>query len=300
MPATWDRPGTSATLRYAEVVRASSLASFVVAAAVAMGAFVSGCARPAAKSAVPTRKATLACPRGAFATELDALMPRLLPPQTFELVPATILDKSVEPGCIVPFRREPDERLLDAGRIEVFLGVRAEPNKASKRVGRGDLTVGRGALRLSVHDDAGDETMSLVVTGAHVALKLRGADPYDADVHLDDDQPLPLPLDALVASLSPCDTDERTGKTVDGNQIEAKRGAFPLFRGRFLDTQATMAIDTSVMCGADDARLAWRTATGDTLPFLLLASARAPRTLLIRRQAASVTDPAADPGMVAH
>lgn len=259
---------------------------------------LAACTPPAPK--VPTRKATLACPRGAFATELDGLMPRLLPPQTFELVPVTTLDKTVEPGCIVPFRRDPDERLLDAGRIEVFVGVRTEPGKPGKRIGRGNLTLGRGALRLSVHDDAGDETMSLVVAGAHVALQLRGATPFDGDVRLEDEQPLPLPLDALVAALSPCDADERTGKTLDGNQIEARRGPFPLFRGRFLDTQATMAIDTSVLCGADDARLAWRTASGDTLPFLLLASARAPHTLLIRRQPASVVDPAVDPGMVAH
>lgn len=281
-------------------VRWSAPASFVGAAVLASGALVAGCSRPAPRSTVPVRKATLACPRGAFATELDALMPQLLPPQTFELVPATTLDKSVEPGCIVPFRRAPDDRLLDAGRIEVFLGARAEPNKPSKRVGRGSLTVGRSALRLSVHDDAGDETLSLVVDGVHVALRLRGAAPFDGDVRLDDDVALPLPLDALVASLSPCDADERTGKTLDGNQIEAKRGSFPLFRGRFLDSQATLAIDTSVLCGAEDARLAWRTASGDTLPFLLLASVRSPRTLLIRRQAASVTDPAVDPGMVAH
>lgn len=258
------------------------------------------CVPAAPKSKVPTRKADLACPRGAFAAELDALMPQLSAKQTFELVPATQLDTSVEPGCIVPFRREPDEKVLDAGRVEVFTGLRAAPNKAAVRIGRGKLSLGRATLRLSVHNDAGDETMFLTVDGSHVVMRLGADKPLDAEVRLDDDSPLPVPLDALVAALATCDADQRTGKTLDGNQIEAKRGAFSLYRGRFLDAQSTLAVDTSVLCGGDDARLAWRTASGDTLPFLLLASARSPRTLLIRRQAASVTDPAVDPGIVGH
>ena len=259
-----------------------------------------GCGAATSQPQVPTRKATLACPRGAFAAELDALMPQLVAQKTFDLVPPAKIDPTIEPGCVVPFRREPDERFLDAGRVEVHITSRAKPEKKPVRVGRGNLRLGRASLELDVHDDGGDETLFVSLKGAHVLVRMKGDPPIELDVSLDSDTPLPLPLDALVASLDKCDGDERTGKTVDGNQIEAKRGNFLLYRGRFLDTMGTLAIDTSVLCGGGDARLAWRTATGDTLPFLLVASARSDRTMLIQRQAASKTESGTDPGVIGH
>ncbi len=264
------------------------------------GSALLGCSTAPAQGKVPSRKSTLSCPRGAFAAELDTLMPQLFAQKTVDLVPPAKIDTSIEPGCIVPFRREPDERFLDAGRVEVFTTSRTKPEKQPHRVGRGNLKLGRGSLELDVHNDGGDETLFVSLKGSHVVLRSKGDAPLDLDVNLESDTPLPLPLDALVASLDKCDADERTGKSVDGNQIEAKRGNFMLYRGRFLDTQATLAIDTSVMCGGGDARLAWRTASGDTLPFLLVASARSDRTMLIQRQPGSKTESGTDPGVIGH
>ena len=209
--------------------------------------------------------ATPACPRGAFANELEGLLPSLAPVVPVELIPVTTLDRKIEPGCVVPFRKDPDERLLDVGRVVVKTASRTQKGK-SMLLGRGRLEVGRRALRLRLMNVAGDESLALMVDGAHVSYRAKGEAPFEGDIAAGDESPLPLPFDALVAALDKCDDDQRLGRTEDGNVIEARRGELGLWRSRWMDANVNAIVDTSVACTKDDARLVWRTAVGDCLP----------------------------------
>jgi hypothetical protein len=99
-----------------------------------------------------------------------------------------------------------------------------------------------------------------------------------------------------VASLDVCDRDQRLGRTEDGNVVEAVRGSMPLWRSRWVAENATAIVDTSMACSKDDARLVWRTAVGDLLPMLAVASVRSDRTLLVVRQGPSDTEDINDYG----
>lgn len=231
---------------------------------------------------VPVHRAKPACARGAFATELDTLLPSLYPASVVSLIPAAGIDKKIEPGCVVPFRRDPDERLLDVGRVTVRTATRSKKGKATV-LGRGRLEIGRRALRLTVHNEAGDESLALTIDGAHVVMREAGKK-LVTDVSLSDESDLPLPLDALVAALDDCAADERLGRTEDGNIIEARRGELGLWRSRWMDANQTAVVDTSFACTKSDARLVWRTAVGDILPMLAVASVRSDRVMVIARQ----------------
>lgn len=223
------------------------------------------------------------------------MLPSIDPLRVVSLVPATAIDKKIEPGCVVPFRREPDDRMIDVGRVVVRILARKHREKA-RIVGRGRLEIGRRKLRLHAQNDAGDESLAIEVDGHHVKLHEKGHGAFDSDVALDGVDPLPLPLDALVAALDDCATDERLGKTEDGNVIEARRGALPMWRSRWMDGAQTAVVDTSVVCTASDARLLWRTAVGEVLPMIAVASARSERVLVIVRQGASDSSDITDYG----
>lgn len=240
--------------------------------------------QPQGRTAVPV------CPHGAFAAELEAMLPPVAPVKPVTLVPAASIEANIEPGCVLPFRSDPDERVLDVGRVVVKTVRRGTPGSKPMRVGRGRLVVGRRVLRLHVANEAGDETLSIEIDGTHVRAKERKGAAFDSDVSLDDDSSLPLPFDALVAALDRCDADKRLGKTADGNVIEARRGELALWRSRWMDQAATSVIDTSVVCTAADARLLWRTAAGEMLPMIAVASARSDRVLTITRQGPSETE----------
>lgn len=253
------------------------------------------CGEQQLKPQVPGRIVTPGCPKGAFAAEVERILPNLEPVRAVGLLPASGLDPKIEPGCVVPFRKEPDDRLIDVGRVVAktyAVGVKAKP----VLLGRGRLEVGRRALRLRLQNVAGDEVFSLTVAGTHVVLDEKGESHFEGDVSLDDDGKLPLPLDALVAALDVCDRDQRLGRTEDGNVVEAVRGSMPLWRSRWVADGATAVVDTSVACGKDDARLVWRTAVGDLLPMIAVASARSDRTLLVVRQGPTDTDDVVDYG----
>ena len=245
-----------------------------------------------------SRKAFPTCLRGTFAAELDDLIPPLSPVRPVTLFPVKSINRRIEPGCIVPFRDEPgQEALVDVGRVVVKSTKRNMPKPKGEQLGRGRLQIGRGQLRLTLLNDAGDEFWELRVEHRHVVFKRKGAAAFDEDIGLDDATPLPLPFDALVNALERCDDDERLGITEEGNVVEARRRSVPLWRSRWLQLDGNAAVDTSVMCGPNDARLAWRTSAGDVLPMLLVISARSDRTLLISRQPPSDTDDWTDPGM---
>jgi hypothetical protein len=241
------------------------------------------------------REVMPACPAGPFATEVATLLPSLAPITKVALLPVKTLDRSIEPGCIVPFRKEPDDRLIDVGRVvgtTMMRGGRGKPTV----IGRGRLEIGRRALHLRLANDAGDATLTIDLDGSHVKLAEKGQAPFEADVLLEGDEPLPLPVDALVAALDRCDDDARLGRTEDGNVIEARRGALALWRSRWIDREASAAVDTSFACAPSDARFVWRTASGDTLPMIALGSARSQRVLVIARQGGSNTEDITDPG----
>lgn len=253
------------------------------------------CGEQAVRPQVPGRIVMPGCPRGSFAAEVERILPRLEPVRQVGLLPAAGLDRKYEPGCVVPFRKEPDERMLDVGRVVAktwTLGAKAKP----VLLGRGRLEVGRRALNLRLQNDAGDEVFALVLKGNHVVLDEKGQKHFEADVTLDDDGRLPLPLDALVAALDVCDQDQRLGRTEDGNLVEAVRGSMPLWRSRWLGDASTALVDTSVGCSKDDARLVWRTAVGDLLPMLAVASVRSDRALLVVRQGPTDTEDVTDYG----
>lgn len=250
----------------------------------------------------PGRSATPTCLRGAFAAELDRHLPPLTPVRPISLFDAAKLDPRIEPGCVLPFHDKPGiEAETDVGRVLARVTRRSDKNAPKlgkpQLVGRGTLRVGRARLHLDVRNDAGDVTLAIAVEGRSVQMKWKGAPDFDGEVTLAGNEPLPLPLDALVAAIDRCDADERLGASEDGNVVEARRLGLSLWRARYLETDGSFAVDTSVLCGADDARLAWRTAAGDTLPMLALASARSDVTLLIERQTASFTEDYVDPGM---
>lgn len=259
---------------------------------------VVACAPPggARSPTVPPREVRPACPRGPFATELDAVLPALAPVQSVSLIAAGSIDEKVEPGCVIPFRREPDDRLLDVGRVVGRIWSRSKKEKP-KVVGRGRLELGRRAMRLRLHNDGGDAALSITLDGAHVVVQEKGAAAFEADVAFDATDALPLPLDALVAALDDCATDTRLGRTEDGNIIEARRGAVPLWRSRWMNAAQTSIVDTSFACSQSDARLMWRTAVGDLLPMIAVASVRSDRVLVLTRQGASETEDISDYGV---
>jgi hypothetical protein len=258
--------------------RSRTLLGAVVVTLAACG----GASRPKA----PARVTTPACPAGPFAAEIERLLPSLSPPKPVALYPAEGLDPSLEPGCVVPFRKQPDERLLDVGLVVVQthqIGSTSPPVV----VGRGRLEVGRRALRLRATDPSGVEALALTIDGSHVVLDELGKNRFEADVSVDGAGPLPLPLDALVAGLDTCKADERLGRTEDGDVVQARRGSVPLWRTRWIANDASAIVDTSTGCSEADARLVWRSGFGDLLPMFAVASVRSERTLLLVRQAPS-------------
>ena len=264
-----------------------SIVLFVVAST-----FVGGCdASPNARVPVgPSRKVVPNCTRGSFAEDLERAMPPFDTAASVDLFAATAIERSIEPGCIVPFREKPGlEAMIDVGAVVGFLTPRTLGGKPIA-LGRGTLQVGRETMRLSLHDAGGDETLGLEVDGARVRVRRKGAPAFEAVIDLASDEALSLPLDALIASLSRCDDDERLGASGDGNVVAAKRLGRELWRARWLRGNGEMAVDTSVWCDAGDARLAWRTVEGEGLPSLSLASARAPVTMRIEREAPSWTE----------
>lgn len=253
------------------------------------------CGEQQVKPRTPLRVATPLCQKGPFATEMERLLPLLAPLRPVGLFAPTGLDPKLEPGCVVPFRKEPDDRLIDVGRVVAktsTVGAKEKP----VLLGRGRLEVGRRALRLRLMNAGGDEVFALVVDGAHVTLTEKGKKPFETVIKLGDDGPLPLPLDALVASVDVCDADQRLGRTDDGNLVEATREGLPLWRTRWLADDSTAIVDTSVVCGPSDTRLVWRTAVGDLLPMLAVASKRSDRTLVIVRQGPTDTESVVDYG----
>ena len=227
----------------------------------------------------PDRIATPACPQGPFALEAERLLPRLSPGRGLGLFSPKGLDPKIEPGCVLPFRKEPDERSLDVGLVTVKSD--AVGGAAPRRMlGQGRLEIGRKRLRLRV-----DDVLSVDVDGQHVVVEEKGQPRFEGDVSPEQTTPLRWPLDALVAALDVCDDDLRIGRTEDGNAVLAERGSLKLWRIRWIAADGSAAVDTSYGCGSGDARLLWRTVAGELEPMLTVASARSERTLMILREA---------------
>jgi hypothetical protein len=242
------------------------------------------------------------CVHGTFAEELDRHIPPMTPVHPVAVFASPKLDASIEPGCVLPFRDKPGvDQTIDVGRVVARLGKRkigALPNALKpKVVGHGTLKLGRNELALSVHDDAGDENLGIDVKGTHVVLRQKKVDPVTLEVDVAADDPLPLPFDALIEALSPCDADDRVAATEDGDIVEAKRSGVALWRSRYVTLERATIIDTSVLCDTNDARLAWRTAVGDIIPMVVVISKRSEMVLIIERETPSWTEDSTDPGM---
>ena len=272
-------------------------------AGIALAAVIACASTPTVRGVTgPGRRATPACLRGTFAAELDRHLPPLTPVRPVSLFDAAKLDPSIEPGCVLPFRDKPGiEAETDVGRVLVRITRRSTKDAPKlgkpQLVGRGTMRLGRARLHLEVRNDAGDIVLAIAVEGRTVKMTWKGTADFDGEIAFASDEPLPLPLDALVAAIDRCDDDERLGASEDGNVVEARRLGLSLWRARYLETDGAFAVDTSVLCSENDARLAWRSAAGDTLPMLALASVRSDVTLLIERQTASFTEDYTDPGM---
>jgi hypothetical protein len=267
-------------------------------------AFGVGCdtTPPVRHAKTPPTHVVPGCVHGTFAEELDRHLPPLAAVHPVAIFASPKLDPSIEPGCVLPFRDKPGvEQTIDVGRVVARLGTRkigALPDALKpKVVGHGTLKLGRNELALSVHDDAGDETLGIDVKGNHVALRQKKAEPIALDVVLAADDPLPLPFDALIEALTSCNGDERLAATEDGDVVEAKRGGLALWRSRYVTLERATIVDTSVMCDTNDARLAWRTAVGDVIPMVVVMSKRSDRVLIIERETPSWTEDSTDPGM---
>lgn len=257
---------------------------------------------PVRHAKTPATHVVPGCVHGTFAEELDRHLPPLAPVRPVAVFAAPKLDASIEPGCVLPFRDKPGvEQTIDVGRVVARLGRRtigALPDALKpKVVGHGTLKLGRNELALSIHDDAGDENLGIDVKGNHVVVRRKNVDAVTLDVDLAADDPLPLPLDALIESLASCAADERIAATEDGDVIEAKRAGVALWRSRYVTLERATIVDTSVLCDKNDARLAWRTAVGDIIPMVVVMSKRSEWVLVIERETKSWTEDSTDPGM---
>lgn len=247
---------------------------------------VCACGKPAASPRAPT-----SCPDGAFAREVARVMPPLLSAESRELGEPGTLARAKEPGCMVPFRDEDaDDKARDVGRVVVSLRAR---DAAPTVLGRGRLYIGKGTMTLVVKDDAGEETLLVAVEGRKVLVRRKGEPTLRTTIALGPGAALPLPIDALVAALEGCEADVRLGATDDALIVSARRGAYALVRTRYLDPESPSAVDTSTLCGRDDAIVAWRSSAGEIGWSLTVASARAPVSMRIEQLVRKHTD--ADP-----
>jgi hypothetical protein len=225
------------------------------------------------------------CPRGAFARQLDELLPPMSPRRVVGMVAAATINRTIEPGCILPFRDDPTREAVV--RIDDVVGISIDRQSAklvSMDLGRGSVEIGRHTLRLRLvppQSTDGKVSYDLEIKGKSVKFSGPGGAHFEGDVDLDAETELALPFDALIAGLDRCDGDKRLGMTSDGNLVEAERGKMTLWRSRWLDDEMTAAVDTSVMCGATDARMSWRSASGNVLPMFAVASKRSRYTLVI-------------------
>lgn len=269
--------------------RASSVGALVVASiGVVVVASCASTSKPSGAAAPSTIGSTRAvfpfCPSGAFSKQLDRLLPPLEEKKTVGMVSAATLDRRLEPGCILPFREDAAHDQVTHVDDVVGFSVDREAKKSGVIVlGRGKLEVGRGRLHVRLVDTSGKPSLTIDLDDHRVHFEGAGDAKFDGEIDLDADDALPLPFDALVAGLEACDDDVRIGMTADGNLVEATRGDSPLWRSRWLNVERTIAVDTSVACGADDTRFAWRSAIGYVVPMYAGASRRSRFTLVLAR-----------------
>jgi hypothetical protein len=231
------------------------------------------------------------CENGPFARELAVVLPPFAPLATTRLAPADKVKRSIEPGCMIPFRDETgtmDETLRDVGRV--IVKTRPRGGGAETIHGRnGRLWLGRHKLHLEALDDGGTIVLHVEIKDRRVLYRRKGAAEFAGTIEFDDTAPLPAPLDAMVEAITGCAKDVRLGVSDDGNIIEAKRGGSRLWRTRYLDGDGGAA-DTSMMCAQTDARFAWRSTAGALTWTFSVASARAPEILTIAQLQRSETE----------
>jgi hypothetical protein len=145
-------------------------------------------------------------------------------------------------------------------------------------------------MTLVVNDDAGDEKMLLAVDGRRIVLRRKGESPLKTSVAVGKGASWPLPFDAIVAALEGCDADVRLGANEDVSVVAARRGPYRMWRMRFLDADQPNAIDTSFVCGEDDALLGYRSQAGVLGFSMVVASVRSDVALVIKQQTRSETD----------
>ena len=241
------------------------------------------------KGPTDARSVVPACKTGPFAELLTLAMPPMTPALPITLRPPAKVRRLLEPGCIIPFRaqdvqeaEEIDSSVTEVGRVSVMLiqretfGEHVAIIPPPVPVGTGKLYIGRGGMQLEVKAKDGKVVFYLEIKGKHVIYKAPGQPPIETDVDLAGTSPLPLPFDALVASVDACHDDQRVGIDEGGNTVEAKRGGLSLWRTRWLNSDHSSAVDTSTVCGDTDARFAWRSSAGDTTHDLIAASVRSP------------------------
>ena len=229
-----------------------------------------------------TRDAVPSCENGPFARELAVTLPPFAPIVSTRLFTADKVKRSIEPGCMIPFRDETgtmDETLRDVGRVIVKTRPRA--GGAETIHGRnGRLWLGRRKLHLEALDDGGTVVLHLEIKDRRVLYRKKGGEEFTGTIGFDDTSPLPAPLDGMVEAIAGCAKDVRLGVSEDGNTIEAKRSGSRLWRTRYLDGDGGAA-DTSVVCGKTDARFAWRSSAGTLTWTFSAASTRAADVLTI-------------------
>jgi hypothetical protein len=239
------------------------------------------------KGPMGAHTAVPACKSGPFAAEVERAMPPLQTAGAVELHTPTSLRRLIEPGCIIPFRasneqeaEEIDNTVTEIGKVDVRLiprdtlvGDFAKRDRP-KPLGTGKLYIGRGGLQIEVKAKDGSVVFFLEIKGKHATYRTPGKAPFDADIDLAATNELPLPFDAMIASVDACHEDLRVGIDDAGNIIEAKRGTLDLWRTRSMNYEQTIAIDTSSACTATDVRFAWRSTAGTIAHGLTVMSAR--------------------------
>jgi hypothetical protein len=248
-----------------------------------------------AHSAVP------ACKSGPFAEEVEHAIPSMQTAGPVDLHTPTSLRRLIEPGCIIPFRaqseqeaEEIDNSVTEIGKVAVRLIPRdtmvsiVAKRERPKPIGMGKLYIGRMGMQIEAKQRDGTIVFYLEIKGKHVTYRAPGKPLFDADVDLAASTELPLPFDALVASVDTCHDDLRVGIDDSSNVIEAKRNGLDLWRTRSMNPEQTIAIDTSTVCSATDARFAWRSSAGEILHALTAMSVRS--SLIVSLEVAGDTE----------
>jgi hypothetical protein len=245
-----------------------------------------------AKAPTATRPESIVCADGPVHRAIDEALPPMYEHSQVLTGNYPLEHPELEPGCILPFRDTPSEQTLSNVRVVVSV----QPLNGGKRavVGKGFASVGRDYFTMKVHNDAGDNTMTIELQDQRAHAWFAGKDYYYPATNGDSNR-AQLPLDVLVFSLQSCANEQVISRDAAGNIVHAKSRDRELFRTRWMPSTNDLAVDSVWACRTSDTEFFWRSTAGLHQHMLSLASAQADTILTIAEQDAERTEDLYDP-----